>query len=173
MIFFFFFLMIRRPPRSTLFPYTTLFRSQLRDRSRPRRARARPERAALAERDRCGEAGALRVLERPGPAEAGLAGELRSGACLPGSTGALQRPGGRQGGGGAERARSCRAAFGAAASRCADAAGYATERRFAGSGRSGEGANAGRRGHRPGQCGAPGGVLVVAVSDALSVATPR
>src|ERR1039457_4509791 len=29
----FFFLMIRRPPRSTLFPYTTLFRS-----SRPRRA---------------------------------------------------------------------------------------------------------------------------------------
>src|SRR5690348_18417612 len=27
---FFFFLMIRRPPRSTLFPYTTLFRSYLR-----------------------------------------------------------------------------------------------------------------------------------------------
>src|SRR5258708_27698161 len=33
---FFFFLMIRRPPRSTLFPYTTLFRS-----SRPRRCRSR------------------------------------------------------------------------------------------------------------------------------------
>src|SRR2546430_9909196 len=32
MSFFFFFLMIRRPPRSTLFPYTTLFRSdRLRD----------------------------------------------------------------------------------------------------------------------------------------------
>src|SRR5436189_1709081 len=29
-VFFIFFLMIRRPPRSTLFPYTTLFRSQLR-----------------------------------------------------------------------------------------------------------------------------------------------
>src|SRR5258707_4190091 len=29
---FFFFLMIRRPPRSTLFPYTTLFRSPLRTR---------------------------------------------------------------------------------------------------------------------------------------------
>src|SRR5438067_10567940 len=29
-LFFFFFLMIRRPPRSTLFPYTTLFRSCLR-----------------------------------------------------------------------------------------------------------------------------------------------
>src|SRR5256885_7467942 len=27
-IFYFFFLMIRRPPRSTLFPYTTLFRSR-------------------------------------------------------------------------------------------------------------------------------------------------
>ena len=29
MFFFLFFLMIRRPPRSTLFPYTTLFRSRL------------------------------------------------------------------------------------------------------------------------------------------------
>src|SRR5437764_14599312 len=41
--FFFFFLMIRRPPRSTLFPYTTLFRSTSNkvwiatDRSRARR----------------------------------------------------------------------------------------------------------------------------------------
>src|SRR5688572_32516966 len=30
-----FFLMIRRPPRSTLFPYTTLFRSYLPDRAIP------------------------------------------------------------------------------------------------------------------------------------------
>src|SRR5438034_11682554 len=29
LLYFFFFLMIRRPPRSTLFPYTTLFRSRL------------------------------------------------------------------------------------------------------------------------------------------------
>src|SRR2546426_4953168 len=29
MFLFFFFLMIRRPPRSTLFPYTTLFRSHI------------------------------------------------------------------------------------------------------------------------------------------------
>src|SRR3712207_7586198 len=29
--------MIRRPPRSTLFPYTTLFRSGVEDGSRPRR----------------------------------------------------------------------------------------------------------------------------------------
>src|SRR6185437_1611288 len=35
---FFFFLMIRRPPRSTLFPYTTLFRSRRRHPSlQPRR----------------------------------------------------------------------------------------------------------------------------------------
>src|SRR2546430_17634170 len=33
---FFFFLMIRRPPRSTLFPYTTLFRSRVEARSPPR-----------------------------------------------------------------------------------------------------------------------------------------
>src|SRR5256885_15220886 len=36
--FFFFFLMIRRPPRSTLFPYTTLFRSFPRRFLRCRRA---------------------------------------------------------------------------------------------------------------------------------------
>src|SRR5687767_15408064 len=35
----FFFLMIRRPPRSTLFPYTTLFRSL---RALPRRRACRP-----------------------------------------------------------------------------------------------------------------------------------
>src|SRR5260221_10565077 len=38
-MFFFFFLMIRRPPRSTLFPYTTLFRSlqKLSRKRKPRR----------------------------------------------------------------------------------------------------------------------------------------
>src|SRR2546430_9979373 len=45
-IFFFFFLMIRRPPRSTLFPYTTLFRSSVRrargDRRSARIPRLRP-----------------------------------------------------------------------------------------------------------------------------------
>src|SRR5712664_4439501 len=44
--FFFFFLMIRRPPRSTLFPYTTLFRSWPPRRSRlpssARRSTPRP-----------------------------------------------------------------------------------------------------------------------------------
>src|SRR6266498_4801867 len=38
--YFFFFLMIRRPPRSTLFPYTTLFRSG----RPPPRARSAPHR---------------------------------------------------------------------------------------------------------------------------------
>src|SRR2546425_9661681 len=38
----FFFLMIRRPPRSTLFPYTTLFRSRAPERP-PRRAPHDPQ----------------------------------------------------------------------------------------------------------------------------------
>src|SRR6266498_4786028 len=42
---FFFFLMIRRPPRSTLFPYTTLFRS--RDCRLPQRRRRRRRRPGL------------------------------------------------------------------------------------------------------------------------------
>src|SRR2546430_12241136 len=46
----FFFLMIRRPPRSTLFPYTTLFRSPRQRaaarQSDPHDARARPRRPA-------------------------------------------------------------------------------------------------------------------------------
>src|SRR6266581_5298137 len=40
--FFFFFLMIRRPPRSTLFPYTTLFRSGRPLRSPPAARDERP-----------------------------------------------------------------------------------------------------------------------------------
>src|SRR5947209_18574895 len=50
--FFFFFLMIRRPPRSTLFPYTTLFRSPI-DTARetnsgcPGSGRNRPRRAEI------------------------------------------------------------------------------------------------------------------------------
>src|SRR5256885_3688148 len=39
---FFFFLMIRRPPRSTLFPYTTLFRSRRLLRLRAARPPSRP-----------------------------------------------------------------------------------------------------------------------------------
>src|ERR1022692_3993642 len=50
-LFFFFFLMIRRPPRSTLFPYTTLFRSLtwLRSGSAPRCAICPPVRPPRSE----------------------------------------------------------------------------------------------------------------------------
>src|SRR2546430_12392243 len=44
----FFFLMIRRPPRSTLFPYTTLFRSPRRQRAVPDDGQGKP--AATADR---------------------------------------------------------------------------------------------------------------------------
>src|SRR2546430_13073705 len=47
LIFLFFFLMIRRPPRSTLFPYTTLFRSPRRQQA----ARRDRSLARLARRD--------------------------------------------------------------------------------------------------------------------------
>src|SRR5256885_9441903 len=48
----FFFLMIRRPPRSTLFPYTTLFRSRgaIRGRARSRAARGPGTRSRSARR---------------------------------------------------------------------------------------------------------------------------
>src|SRR5437868_15228820 len=46
---FFFFLMIRRPPRSTLFPYTTLFRSEQRG------GRVRPDPARCGVREGVGD----------------------------------------------------------------------------------------------------------------------
>src|SRR3712207_8227596 len=55
----FFFLMIRRPPRSTLFPYTTLFRSQ----PRRRPGREAEQSAAQQERERNG-AQPERVLDQ-------------------------------------------------------------------------------------------------------------
>src|SRR5436853_6473977 len=45
LVFSFFFLMIRRPPRSTLFPYTTLFRSEVAARRRDRAVGARRSQA--------------------------------------------------------------------------------------------------------------------------------
>src|SRR5256885_10017020 len=64
-MFVFFFLMIRRPPRSTLFPYTTLFRSRAHER---RERRTGSYRAALATdahpRLRCGH---RRDLGAPAP----------------------------------------------------------------------------------------------------------
>src|SRR3712207_9325287 len=56
LMFYIFFLMIRRPPRSTLFPYTTLFRSQA------RRAHAGRDAAAGAGR-RSGAGGGRRTRD--------------------------------------------------------------------------------------------------------------
>src|SRR6266704_4812899 len=77
-VFLFFFLMIRRPPRSTLFPYTTLFRSRgahalpARPLAHPRKA---PDRRGQEDRpvrgpDRGGLPPARRLLDpqRPPPA---------------------------------------------------------------------------------------------------------
>src|SRR5258708_14720664 len=63
----FFFLMIRRPPRSTLFPYTTLFRSRAADAQRrpdlvQRRGRHRPGHAP-AGAARHGQAGDVLAVE--------------------------------------------------------------------------------------------------------------
>src|SRR2546422_7646534 len=52
MLLFFFFLMIRRPPRSTLFPYTTLFRSPVQLQLRLALRRLHHQRARDGERDR-------------------------------------------------------------------------------------------------------------------------
>src|SRR3712207_7767376 len=73
----FFFLMIRRPPRSTLFPYTTLFRSGSEDERRGAEARerravgraegrgARRHRAGTARRDGAGRSRRRRRAGRP------------------------------------------------------------------------------------------------------------
>src|SRR2546425_10718466 len=66
--FFFFFLMIRRPPRSTLFPYTTLFRSlyasarPVRKPSRPSRSRAPPVRGIWRSEEHTSELQSLAYL---------------------------------------------------------------------------------------------------------------
>src|SRR3712207_8510633 len=62
----FFFLMIRRPPRSTLFPYTTLFRS-LDDQVLPRPAGVRAARPRRREDDRAVHARLLRAARQDVP----------------------------------------------------------------------------------------------------------
>src|SRR3712207_6969788 len=92
-------LMIRRPPRSTLFPYTTLFRSRHRD-DRGRTRLVVTERAERPERDHAGEGhrrGRLRLLfvrhrseedtpepqSRPNPAWRLLLGKKKAYSRLP------------------------------------------------------------------------------------------
>src|SRR3712207_8924827 len=66
--FLFFFLMIRRPPRSTLFPYTTLFRSRPRPpvlpRARPHRPRPGDQRPAPAPHGRPADDARVRQGDR-------------------------------------------------------------------------------------------------------------
>src|SRR5438128_4776816 len=60
---FFFFLVLRRPPTSTLFPYTTLFRSRPRQRRRPG-----VHRHGVDERHHPPATPGLRNRDSPGPA---------------------------------------------------------------------------------------------------------
>src|SRR6266446_10712149 len=71
---FFFFLMIRRPPRSTLFPYTTLFRS-----AHGPVGRVTPDSA----RDRCGPNGGRSGDTRPRTPRRATVGRCRSAARAP------------------------------------------------------------------------------------------
>src|SRR2546427_6932412 len=83
---FFFFLMIRRPPRSTLFPYTTLFRSRL-PRVRDREGALLPKKGAPGPGRRARSGGHRRgARARRGPAPVVLA------AGHVGAAGGLARP---------------------------------------------------------------------------------
>src|SRR3712207_7219326 len=55
--------MIRRPPRSTLFPYTTLFRSRLRRRRGEESGIARERELDAGARERATDLGAVAVLD--------------------------------------------------------------------------------------------------------------
>src|SRR3712207_8369125 len=76
--------MIRRPPRSTLFPYTTLFRSHAGKRRLPTQSRFREAHEHVG-RSRLGELPRLRRLrvaaERPG--HRGIADAERAGSVRP------------------------------------------------------------------------------------------
>src|SRR2546426_9430914 len=69
--------MIRRPPRSTLFPYTTLFRSRDRPAHPPRQDPPRPDRSRGAERAlaAAGAAGARQRREERRAGDGGGAGQ--------------------------------------------------------------------------------------------------
>src|SRR2546428_14190898 len=96
----FFFLMIRRPPRSTLFPYTTLFRSRALRRPLGRRAPG-PARGARAARFPWRRGGARPGAAAPRPPAAGAAealqpGDAPRGAPRPARGGGRPAPGRRQ-----------------------------------------------------------------------------
>src|SRR2546425_576568 len=76
LVFLLFFLMIRRPPRSTLFPYTTLFRSELlvalpaQFGERDARAFARATDVPLTRIGRCEKGGGVHLTEHGRPVAA-------------------------------------------------------------------------------------------------------
>src|SRR5215203_7532448 len=79
-----FFLMIRRPPRSTLFPYTTLFRSHPREAGRPGGCALRARQADRVRADRQGvregaEGDASQAAAEQGPAPLSAAVPRREG----------------------------------------------------------------------------------------------
>src|SRR2546425_9778237 len=67
--------MIRRPPRSTLFPYTTLFRSPADDRDTERPAQLGARADADGQRERAEQRGQRGHKDRPEPAQACLRSE--------------------------------------------------------------------------------------------------
>src|SRR5256885_16102298 len=87
--------MIRRPPRSTLFPYTTLFRSRGPDERRPLSARPARQRPAVTR-----DAGApLRARPRTGarPADRPFAARAQGGRGLISGVALVAKPGGPEG----------------------------------------------------------------------------
>src|SRR5688572_32749880 len=70
--------MLRRPPRSTLFPYTTLFRSRERPSSPPRNARANRWERTSGNRPWGSRTTSSSVSRPPGPRRGGAASPARS-----------------------------------------------------------------------------------------------
>src|SRR2546421_1200762 len=78
LLIYFFFLMIRRPPRSTLFPYTTLFRSVAVPVGRADRRREDPPLHGHRDRAILGHAGEDRPPGQPGQRSEEHTSELQS-----------------------------------------------------------------------------------------------
>ena len=100
----------------------------------PGHLRAHAERVPQPERDRRGPVGASGLPERPGPAETGVAAELRAGAGLPRPAGAVEGTGGGEDRRGPHGARERRTGRRRRAARSADRAGH-TARGRRGTGR--------------------------------------
>src|SRR2546425_3286770 len=137
----FFFLMIRRPPRSTLFPYTTLFRSH-RGRegaghaARPgaRAVRAAARAGAQGDREREGEGDPRAAARGGGPLDRRRVeadrGEPRLRGQPPPGDGVPGEPRGRRGEGGAVKSTTVARNYAQALLLAADAHGMAVVERY-------------------------------------------